>query len=186
MMAGYIKGGVAAFPLAVALAGTTLATPMLAQIRGRPTTRFLQGTIGIGVIGLLGLICIGHYFGQFAGLRAIVLLLTPLLCWISELPGLRSKSPWQKSAIRLIAVTISLAAVLYGAIQDFDQKMVPLLAGGTPHETEVRHRLYRTTFSGFFPVILVTTLQTPSTISSSTSGAHPTGDAYCVRITCAW
>ena len=130
MMAGYIKGGAAAFPLAAAVAGTSL----LAQGCCGLDKRCLQGTIGIGVIGLFSLLSIGHYFGQLTSLRAFVLFLTPLLCWIGELPGLRSKPPWQRSAIRLIAVTIPVAAVLYFAKQDFDHKIGPLLAASTsPH-----------------------------------------------------
>jgi hypothetical protein len=96
---------------------------------------YLQGTIGIGVIGLFSLLCIGHYFGQLTGLRASVLFLTPLLCWISELPGLCSRPAWQKSGVRLIAVTIVLAAVLFVARQDFDRKMAPLLGSVSSPET---------------------------------------------------
>jgi hypothetical protein len=126
-MAGYIKGGAAAIPLSAALAGTTLASPLLAKGFGGSDRRYLQGMIGIGVIGLFSLLCIGHYFGQLTGVRAIVLFLTPMLCWISELPGLRSRPGWQKSGVRCVAVTIVLSAVLSFAKQDFDRKMAPLL-----------------------------------------------------------
>ncbi len=135
MMAGYIKGGAAAIPLAAALAGTTLASALLLNGFSDSDKRYLQGTIGIGVIGLFSLLCIGHYFGQLTGLRAIVLFLTPLLCWISELPGLRSRPAWQKSGVRLIAVTIALSATLFFAKQDFDRKMAPLLVGVSSPET---------------------------------------------------
>ena len=133
MMAGYIKGGAAAIPLTAALLGTILSSALLLNGFGDSDKRYLQGTIGIGVIGLFSLLCIGHYFGQLTGLRAIVLFLTPLLCWISELPGLRSRPAWQKSGVRLIAVTMVLSAVLLSAKQDFDRKMAPLLVGvGSP------------------------------------------------------
>jgi len=133
MMAGYIKGGAAAIPLAAALAGTILASPLLANCFGGLGQKHLQGVIGIGVIGLFGLLCIGHYFGKLTGLRAIVLFLTPLLCWISELPGLRSLPAWKKSGVRLTAVTMVLTAVLLFAKRDFDMKMAPLLVGvGSP------------------------------------------------------
>lgn len=138
MMAGYIKGGAAAIPLMAALAGTTLASPMLAKSFGGSDNRCVPGTIGIGVIGLFSLLCIGHYFGQLTGLRAIVLFLTPLLCWMSEVPGLRSRPPWQKSSMRLIAVTIVLAAVLFVAKRDFDRKMAPLLVSVSSPETGLR------------------------------------------------
>ena len=129
MMAGYIKGGAAAIPLAAALAGTSLAFPLLANCFGGLDNKNLQGVIGIGVIGLFSLLCIGHYFGKLTGLRAIVLFLTPLLCWISEFPGLRSRPAWQKSGVRLTAVTIVLTAVLFFSKQDFDRKIAPLLVG---------------------------------------------------------
>ncbi len=138
MLAGYIKGGAAAIPLSAALAGTTLASPLLAKDSGGRVERSLQATIGIGVIGLFSLLCIGHYFGQLTGLRAIVLFLAPLLCWISELPGLRSRPAWQKSGVRWIAVTMVLAAVLFFAKQDFDRKMAPLLAGVSSPDTGIR------------------------------------------------
>lgn len=128
MLAGYIKGGVAAIPLAAALAGATAAAFALKRYCDNPTVDYLQGATRIGLVGLFGFVCIGHYFGQLTGPRAFVLFLTPLLCWISELPGLRSMSSRQKSAIQLIAVIISLATVVYFARCDFDAKMAPLLA----------------------------------------------------------
>lgn len=131
MMAGYIKGGAAAIPLAAALAGTSLASPLLAQDFDVKVETYLRATIGIGVIGLFSLLCIGHYFGQLTGPCAIVLFLTPLLCWISELPGLRSRPAWQKSGVRFVAVTIVLSAVVSFAKQDFDRKMAPLLVGSS-------------------------------------------------------
>ena len=134
MMAGYIKGGVAAIPLSAALAGIALVSPIVANRLSDQGKPHLQGIIGIGVMGLFSLLCIGHYFGQLSGPRAVVIFLTPLLCWVSEFPGLRSKPPFQKSAARLIAVTIPLVAVLFVAKRDFDQKMAPLLAGSMPCE----------------------------------------------------
>ena len=132
MMAGYIKGGVAAIPLTATLLGIALVSQVLASGLGDPGEPHLQGAIGIGVIGLFSLLCIGHFFGQLSALHAIVIFLTPLLCWMSELPGLRSRTPLQKSALRLIAVTIPLAAVLFAAKREFDRKMVPLLASVPP------------------------------------------------------
>ena len=138
MMAGYIKGGSAAIPLAAALVGATFASQLLAKVVDGFDKKYLRGTIGIGVIGLCSLLCIGHYFGQLTGLRAIVLFLTPLLCWISELPGLRARPAWQKSAARMIAVTIVLSAVLFVAKQDFDREMAPLLRSVSSSDTERR------------------------------------------------
>ena len=129
MMAGYIKGGIAAIPLTAGISGVALASQVLTTGLGDPGKPYLQGAIGIGVIGLFSLLCIGHFFGQLSGLHAIVIFLTPLLCWISEFPGLASTPPLRKFTMHLIAVTIPLAAVLFVAKRDFDQKMAPLLAG---------------------------------------------------------
>lgn len=129
MMAGYIKGGVAAIPLAAALLGVALVSPFLTTGPGDKARPYLQGAIGIGVIGLFSLLCIGHYFGQLSGPRAMVIFLAPLLCWTSEFPSLRSKSRFQKSVVCLIVVTIPLATVLYVAKREFNRKMAPLLAG---------------------------------------------------------
>lgn len=133
MMAGYIKGGAAAIPLAAALIGTTLATPLPG--RGIPLSgnNALQGPLGIGVIALFSLLCIGRFFGQLTSLSAIIIFLSPLLCWISEIPRLRQTALWKATTIRLIAVTIPLASVLFVAKQDFDHKMGPLLTAGS-HE----------------------------------------------------
>lgn len=131
MLAGYIKGGVAAIPLSASLAGTTAAAFVLSRYCNVPTVSYLRGATSIGLVGLFGFVCIGHFFGQLTGPRAFALFLTPLLCWTSELPGLRSMSSWQKSAIRLIAVTVSLGTVMYLARCDFEAKMAPLLAKAT-------------------------------------------------------
>ena len=128
MLAGYIKGGAAAIPLAAALAGTTLASSLLSCCAHQSDARPFCGMIGIGLIGLFSLLCIGRFFGQLSSPTAIVIFLSPLLCWISEIPKLRPNAPWQIGAIRLIAVAIPLAAVLVIAKRDFDQKMAPLLA----------------------------------------------------------
>ena len=138
MLAGYIKGGVAAIPLAAALAGTTAAAFVRKRYCDDPTVNYLQGATRISLVGLFGFVCIGHYFGHLTGPRAFVLFLTPLLCWISELPGLRLMSSWQKSAIRLIAVTVSLGTVMYFARCDFDAKMAPLLAVVTAPDANQR------------------------------------------------
>ena len=167
MMAGYIKGGAAAIPLAAALAGTSLASPLLAQDFGVKVETYLRATIGIGVIGLFSLLCIGHYFGQLTGLCAIVLFLTPLLCWISELPGLRSRPAWQKSGVRFVAVTIVLSAVASFAKQDFDRKMAPLLVGSS--SPDHMKNLQRQTICSFFLictcVLAVLAQVTPSAVA---------------------
>jgi hypothetical protein len=128
MLAGYIKGGAAAIPLAAALIGATLAFPLLLSFPGFSRVETLHGAITIGVVGLFSLLCIGRFFGQVTSLSAIVIFLSPLLCWTSEIPRVRLTSGWQVASLRLIAVSIPLSFILIVAKTDFDQKMAPLLA----------------------------------------------------------
>ena len=121
MLAGYIKGGAASFPLAATLVGTTLGTRLI-MIRGCP-----PAMIGIGVVGLFGISFIGHFFGRLSTGSMLVVLLAPLLCWVSETPLLRHRKPWLVGTIQLLLVAIPLAAVLALAKHEFDQKMAPLL-----------------------------------------------------------
>ena len=121
MMAGYIKGGAATIPLAAALVGTTVTTYLM-----RKQSR-LSGTIGIGVVGLFGVLFIGRFFGRLSNLCALMLLLTPLLLWVSEIPCLRHRKPWLVGSVRLLLVALPLVAALALAKYEFDRKMAPLL-----------------------------------------------------------
>jgi hypothetical protein len=121
MMAGYLKGGAAAFPLAAALVATSIAGGLVTKRSDRASI------IGIGVVGLFGLLFIGRFFGRLSTVSAVVLLLAPLLCWVSELPFLRCRSPWLVGSLRFLLVAMALAVVLAMAKRDFDREMAPLL-----------------------------------------------------------
>src|SRR5579863_8713516 len=84
IMAGYIKGGATAFPLAATLAATTLGGA-LAGIRPVPAI------LGIGVVQLFSILSIGCFFGRLSTGCALALLLSPLLCWATEIRQLRSR-----------------------------------------------------------------------------------------------
>lgn len=143
MLAGYIKGGASSIPIAAAIAGTTLAAPMLASGTASAGLARLQGTIGIAVVSLFSLVCIGRFFGQLSSASAIVIFLSPLLCWCSEFRRLRSLKPWQVASMRLVLVALPLLAVLFVAKQQFDKKLKPLLAAEnfklSPHQLMTRH-----------------------------------------------
>lgn len=119
MMAGYLKGGAAAFPLAAALLATSLTR--LASKHGTPAL------IGIGVVNLFGVIFIGCFFGRLPIAYALPLLLAPLLCWVTELPGMRTRTPRSVATIRLILVAVPMTVVLVLVKRDFDRTMRPLL-----------------------------------------------------------
>ncbi|MFO0918477.1 MAG: hypothetical protein U0872_09205 [Planctomycetaceae bacterium] len=78
VLAGYVSGGEAAWPLVAVLAGFAAATWWLDRHSVSP------GAISIGVVGLFSLLLIGRYFGGLSTLGALGLFLTPLLCWLPE------------------------------------------------------------------------------------------------------
>jgi hypothetical protein len=121
MLAGYVKGGAASFPLAGALVGAALAW------RVKFPDASPEGMIGIGVVGLFGLLFIGRFFGEVATGPALTVLLAPLLCWATEIPPLRRLKPGWAGLLRLLLVAIPLTVVLILAKQTFDQEMAPLL-----------------------------------------------------------
>ena len=114
VLAGYVSGGEAAWPLGAALAGFAAATWWLDRHSVSP------GAISIGVVGLFSLLLIGRYFGGLSTLGALGLFLTPLLCWLPELPPLSRAKFWQREWLRLAAVAIPLAITLVLAKQAFD------------------------------------------------------------------
>ncbi len=132
MLAGYLRGGAAAIPLATALlvaaVGTRLTHRALkwrwAERRqeiaeGVPGAEALaveseavHALVGIGVVGLFGLLFIGHFFGRLGAGSAITLLLAPLACWGSELrcppwPGRRQDESVPESGSLLAAAAES-------------------------------------------------------------------------------
>jgi len=132
MLAGYIKGGVAAIPIAATLWGTAFALWMVRSasvdsVRG--ATRVL---VGIGVVGLFGILVVGEYFGRLPSSSAFVILVSPLMCWITELPGLRRMRPHLKGMLAVLLITIPLLMVLFVAKREFDRTMAPLLGRYLP------------------------------------------------------
>lgn len=127
MMAGYIKGGSAAFPLAAALAATTVGARFSTPSSATRTDGGTEALLGIGVVGLSSLLLIGRFFGRLSTGCALAILLAPVLCWATELPLLRSRNPWHVGFLRLVLVAIPLLVVLGIAWRDFHRDMVPLL-----------------------------------------------------------
>jgi hypothetical protein len=121
-LAGYVTGGKAALALAAALAGAAGALHLIAA---RPA---LPGAIGVGVVGLFGLLFVGRFFGGLSTGQVLVLMLAPLLCWATELPGLRGRTRWLIGAIRLVLVAIPLVVVVYSEKRGFDRHTAPLMS----------------------------------------------------------
>ena len=133
MLAGYIKGGAAAFPMAASLATTTIMAGLIASRSsvpnqtGAPVRPGQPAMLGIGVVGSFSLLFIGCFFGRVSTGCALVILLAPLLCWVTELPRLRDLKPWIAGTLRLALVSIVLVVVLILAKRNFDRDMAPLL-----------------------------------------------------------
>ena len=123
MLSGYATGGQAALPLAAGL----VAVPFVAWVL--KTAPPAVGVLGIGVVGLFGILILGRFFGELSTGRAIVLLITPLLCWASELPVLRARKPWVIATARLALAAVPLAVVLFLAQQDFVKNLATPTGG---------------------------------------------------------
>lgn len=127
LLAGYLKGGAAAFPLAGAVAGATLAAGLITFRTGLPTVPLSLPIVSIGLVGLFGLLLVGCAFGRLTLGRGLVIFLSPLLCWVTELAILRRMSSRACVLVRLILVAIPLLMVLALAKRDFDRNLAPLI-----------------------------------------------------------
>jgi len=128
MMAGYIKGGAAAFPLAATVVATTVGAWLISKRSSILVNFDASAIIGIGMVGLFGVLFIGRFYGRLSTASALAMLLAPLLCWATELPQLRNRRPWLVGSIRLALVAIPLVVVLVLAKRTFDRDMAPLLS----------------------------------------------------------
>jgi hypothetical protein len=122
MLAGYVTGGAAALPLVAAIVGATISACLFVPRSDS------AAAIGVGTVGLFGLLFIGRFFGAVSTSAALTLMLSPLLCWVIEIPILRRRNRWLVGAIGLFVVAIPLSIVLFLAKQEFDQKTRPLIS----------------------------------------------------------
>jgi hypothetical protein len=127
MMAGYIKGGAAGSALAAALIGAIIGLWLMTRNRDVAIGDVSPSLVAIGVIGLFGLLFVGRYFGRVSTGMALIMLLAPLLCWVTEAPALRNRNRWIVAALRLLLVSAPLVIVLVAAKREFDREMAPLL-----------------------------------------------------------
>jgi hypothetical protein len=130
LLAGYLKGGATAFPLAGALLGGLLATRDRQRgepvgVSGRQEARRVLVTLG--TISLYGVLFVGAAFGRLPGERALLVGLAPLAGWITEWSLLRRWPsrwlPWVRGA----AIALPLGLALGSAKRDFDRTLGPLV-----------------------------------------------------------
>lgn len=122
MMAGYLQGGEASFPIVI-----TVATVLLGGWLLSVSPKEGDPLIGVSVASLFGLLFIGVYFGELSTIRALVIFAAPWLLWLTELPKVRAMKPVWKSTIGLVLVAAALLVILVLAKQQFDREMAPLL-----------------------------------------------------------
>lgn len=128
MMAGYIKGGEAAMLIAATLVATTAGVWLVCKrLRALPNS-VPPLLIGFGVLGLFGVLFIGHFFGRVSTMSGLMMLLAPLLCWATEAIELTRQLSRAKGAVRLALVSVPLTIVLVSAKRDFDRDMSPLVS----------------------------------------------------------
>jgi hypothetical protein len=113
MLSGDLTGGLLGLPLAASLAGAATASLVA---RGAPG---VSGALGVGVVGLFSLLVIGHFFVELTTTHAVLLGLTPLLCWLPELPYVRKVPLWLRGLARLAVVAAPLGIIVVQAQQRF-------------------------------------------------------------------
>ena len=117
MLSGYATGGQLGLPLAGALGGAGLASLALRKTE-MPIT-----WVGPAVVGLFGLLTIGHFFGQLTLLHAILLFAAPLCCWLPELPYIHRLGPKLKAATSVAVVILMVGLVVMRAQRAFVAEM---------------------------------------------------------------
>jgi hypothetical protein len=109
MLSGYYTGGQPGLLLAAALAGMTLGSLTLRA----PVN--VTGALGVSIVGLFALLVSGRFFSALPTTQATVLFAAPLLCWIGELPFLRSVPSGLRGFIVLALVAAPVALVVQQA-----------------------------------------------------------------------
>lgn len=128
MLSGYIKGGVAGFPIAASLMGVAMSNSIVRPGVFVANRQLLPSSIGPGITALFSLLWVGSFFGQLPTVDAMTIFVAPSLCWVSELTLFRRMKSRRKAVLRLIAVAIPLTIQLLNAKRAFDQKLAPLVA----------------------------------------------------------
>ena len=133
-MAGWLKGGLVALPLAGALAGA-----LLADWGGGPTWRRsgcgevwgtpgLPGLTAVGLVALFGLVVVGRCFGRLGSAAALLILLAPLLAVLPlgigrMLPDSAGQRLLRSARYRILLALVPLVIVVIVAKADFDTRL---------------------------------------------------------------
>lgn len=123
MLAGYLKGGAAAFPIAASLSAKVL----VSRGRGLEFAFSIRASLSVAVVGLYGIVFIGRFFGGLSTWNSLVLLMAPAAPWMVEALPLRSSRPRLVVGLQVLSAVLALALVLVPAAIDFVQRSLPLL-----------------------------------------------------------
>ncbi|MEC9097127.1 MAG: hypothetical protein VX776_10870, partial [Planctomycetota bacterium] len=134
MMTGYLKGGSLSLPFTGALTATSVTAWLLNRHHPLLVDFGKSTTIGVSVVGLASLLMIGRFFGELSTIQSLVIFLSPLLCWLTEIQGLQRRHPGFATVIRLTLVAIPLLLILFLAKRNFDRDLGPLLS--TPSRSQ--------------------------------------------------
>ena len=130
LLAGYIKGGAVAFPLAGSLLGVLAASagwPLTGRLDPGTMRGIRQCCVAWGICALYGVLLVGCAFGKLPGTRALLVGLAPLAAWGSQRPALgRLASSW-RMAVGLALVALLLLGAIVAGQQEFERTMGPLI-----------------------------------------------------------
>ena len=130
LLAGYIKGGAVAFPLAGSLLGVLAASaggPLMGRLDPGTMRSIRQCCVAWGICALYGVLLVGCAFGKLPGTRALLVGLAPLAAWASQPPALgRLASSW-RMAVGLAVVALLLLGAIVAGQQEFERTMGPLI-----------------------------------------------------------
>ena len=143
-MAGWLKGGLVALPLAGALAGAVAAEwggsraagGSLGRDGGGHAPSGLPGLTAAGLVALFGLVVVGRCFGRLSSAAALLILLVPLLAVVPAaigrgLPASAAGCLLRSASYRILLAVVPLVIVLWDAKADFDTRLGRLL-GAAP------------------------------------------------------
>jgi hypothetical protein len=126
MLSGYATGGQIGFAALGALSAAALVSSVLRPREG------IEGTAGVGLIVLYAVLVVGRFFGELPTWYAVVLLASPLVGWLPELPYVRRLTRWLREPLRIGVVLVPIALVVILA----QRKFVEDSARSSPSSTE--------------------------------------------------
>lgn len=132
MLSGYATGGQLGLPLAAALGGATLASPLSRRSEAATAQPGVSpvafgaavgpGSVGVGLVCLVSLLVVGRFFAELTTLHCLLLGTAPLWLVVVEVPLAARLPRWGAACVRLILVSIPLALVLVQAQRTFAER----------------------------------------------------------------